>query len=175
LILKYYGGSYAKCYGRRGIGHREPLDPNSRARIRSFITRISTGCGPLDYNPTVDVSARPKLPGSARFQMDGPDSILRRNKQFLIPTVYPQIYGPELHAQRGGGMPSSKLHCPVLDRRPGTVLLPWTLPIPTACSPRRSAMAGAPQLLAQTLSSRFPSATHRGGQGESDGGLFTLV
>jgi hypothetical protein len=36
-------------------------------------------------------------------------------------------------------------------------------------------MTGAPQLHAQTLNSRFPSATRRGGQGESVGGLITLV
>jgi hypothetical protein len=73
------------------------------------------------------------------------------------------------------GMLQPDLHHPVIDRRPGTVLLPRTPPIPTTCSPRRSAMAGATQLLAQTLSSRFPSATCRGGQGESDGVLFTSV
>ena len=63
----------------------------------------------LDYETISDITGlsiqeieKLGIDDTARFQMDGPDSISRRNKQFLIPTVYPQIYGLELHARRGG-------------------------------------------------------------------------
>jgi hypothetical protein len=59
--------------------------------------------------------------------------------------------------------------------RPRVVLLPRAPPILTGCSPQRSAMTGAPQQHAQTLSSRFPSATRRGGQGESVSGIITSI
>jgi hypothetical protein len=42
----------------------------------------------------------PSPPDLPDFRWTGRIQYRKGNKQFLIPIVYPQIYGPELHARR---------------------------------------------------------------------------
>ena len=48
LFIKYHGGSYAKCYGRRGMNNYWPLDPESAHQNHPHRELISAFRSPID-------------------------------------------------------------------------------------------------------------------------------
>jgi hypothetical protein len=85
--IKRTGGSYVKMPGRRGIGHREPLDCKTSARIRMTSHRIDTHSHPSDLNPKARILKNRDHTGAVQIGINGSDGRHESVRSKLITVV----------------------------------------------------------------------------------------